>query len=517
MEILTQIWNHIPPLAWQITGGVVAAVLILAGLRKVLRYVVARPLEDVLTIVAAGVATGVSAQGMWKFAGDVLHLDGFLRVALFSFIELAMMTSAVRARRAMRESSERAKTNTWETPSAGIDGIAVWALTCLTAVLSAMDASGPAEFVFRLAAPLVAAWLWERGMAVERRRITGLTGIHWRVTPERILVRLGLAEAKDRTASEVDAHRRLTKVALAAKKARALREAGAEPKKVAAAMARLDRALERAVEHTALARDRAAQAALLDQLSTLYGAPRLLDLPGQAPWEHLDHPAVTGLIRDSEALILAAALERNTALRSEIYPLPPAGRDRPPAAPAAEPQPADDVAEPDAEALPPSPEGAAWLARIGWRTRPLPRPDADPSAVQAEEPEPDAGPDAEADAEPNANEPADASGTRPDAILDDDRKEPTEQDKRRVARWWVKRVKAGEVLGRYRLAERTGFKSTWCGDRITEGREILAAEGWTFDGRGNPIPPSGPDAEADAEPNAVAVRVNGSHPAGGEV
>src|SRR5690606_10707183 len=208
------------------------------------RYVAPRPDEAVLTIVAASIATGVSAQGMWRFSGDVLALDGPLRVLLFSFIVVAIITSPSRARRNLRENF-----------SAGIDGIAVWALTCLTAVLSSMDASSFPEAVFRLAAPLVAAWLWERGMAIERHRIRGTGRINWRLTPERLLVRLGLAEVSDRTASEVDAHRRLTRVALAAKRAKALREAGASDRKMRAALAKLDKAMDQAVEHTGLAVD----------------------------------------------------------------------------------------------------------------------------------------------------------------------------------------------------------------------------------------------------------------------
>ncbi|GGS66544.1 hypothetical protein GCM10010156_26760 [Planobispora rosea] len=237
------------------------------------RYVAPRPVEDILTIVAASIATGVSAQGMWRFSSDVLGFDGPLRLLLFAFIEVAVITSAVRARRNMRENF-----------SAGIDGIAVWALTCLTAVLSSMDARSPAEAVFRLAAPLVAAWLWERGMAIERHRITGRGRIHWRVTPERLLVRVGLAEVSDRTASEVDAHRRLTRVALAAKKARALREAGASERKMRAALAKLDREMDRAVEHTGLAADPARQEALLAQIGALYNTSALIDLRPPVPW-----------------------------------------------------------------------------------------------------------------------------------------------------------------------------------------------------------------------------------------
>ncbi|MEZ0075419.1 hypothetical protein [Planotetraspora sp. GP83] len=237
------------------------------------RYAADRPAEDILTIVAASIATGVSAQGMWRFSGDVLGFDGPLRLLLFAFIEVAVITSAVRARRNMRENY-----------SAGIDGIAVWALTGLSAVLSSMDARSVAEALFRLAAPLVAAWLWERGMAIERHRITGRARINWRLTPERVLVRVGLAEASDRTASEVDAHRRLTRVALAAKKARALREAGAPDRKMRAALAQLDRAMDRAVEYTGLAIDEKRQEALLSQIGALYNTSALIDLSPPVPW-----------------------------------------------------------------------------------------------------------------------------------------------------------------------------------------------------------------------------------------
>ncbi|MFI6387012.1 hypothetical protein ACIBHY_47880 [Nonomuraea sp. NPDC050547] len=246
------------------------------------RYVSPRPIEDVLTVVAACIATGVSAQGMWRFSGDVLGLDGPLRFLLFAFIEVAIITSAVRARRNMRENF-----------SAGIDGIAVWALTCLTAVLSSMDARSLPEAIFRLAAPLVAAWLWERGMAIERHRIRGTGRINWRLTPERLLVRMGLAEVSDRTASEVDAHRRLTRVALAAKRAKALREGGGSERKVRAALAKLDKAMDQAVEHTGLAVDPQRQEALLAQIAALYNTSKLVDADPRVPWEpEHDHQPV---------------------------------------------------------------------------------------------------------------------------------------------------------------------------------------------------------------------------------
>ncbi|MGW4663155.1 hypothetical protein [Streptosporangium sandarakinum] len=275
-----------------------------------------RPAEDLLTVATAAIATGVSAQGMWRFFGDVLGFDGPLRILLFAFIELAVVTSAIRARRSMRERF-----------SAGIDGVAVWALTGLTAVLSAMDARGPAEVLFRLTAPLVAAWLWERGMAVERRRVTGLGGIHWRLTPERVLVRLGLAEAKDRTADEVDTQRRFDRVSLAAKKVRVLREVGAKAKDITKAQTKLERAYAAAHAHTGLGRSRELQEKLAAEVASLYSAGELVNLPAVSAWTKPAEPSdfdrlakETARLRDTVASNseARAALEEMRKAREEM-------------------------------------------------------------------------------------------------------------------------------------------------------------------------------------------------------
>ncbi|MEO3875493.1 hypothetical protein ABGB18_42500 [Nonomuraea sp. B12E4] len=235
------------------------------------RYVAERPVEDVLTIVAASIATGASAQGMWLFTGDVLKLPVVLRVLLFAFIEVAVVTSAVRARRNMRENY-----------SAGVDGIAVWALTLLTAVLSSMHPSSIPEKVFRLAAPMVAAWLWERGMAIERRRIRGTSGINWRLTPERVFVRLGLAEATDRTAGDVDRQRRLARVSLAVLDVDD--QQGGKPKKQRKALTAFRARIAQAVEHAGLATDPEAQQAVLAQIDTLRSAEALVNRRQIARW-----------------------------------------------------------------------------------------------------------------------------------------------------------------------------------------------------------------------------------------
>ncbi|MFF3665515.1 hypothetical protein [Microtetraspora malaysiensis] len=311
------------PIAAAIIGVVALVLLVLAyfvirtAYRKLVRrvgpWVSRQTPEDLLTMTVATIATGVSAHGMWQFSEDMLGMSGPLRLVLFAFIELAIITSAVRAKRSMRENY-----------SAGIDGVAVWGFASLTAILSAMDAilsgdgiRGLAAAIFRLVAPLVAAWLWDRGMALERRRRTGLKGIHWRITPERVLVRLGLAEATDRTAGDVDAQRRITRLALAAVKVRDLREAGASDRKLRKAVAILRKAMNRAVEHAALAENPARQKSMLDQIGALYDAAGLVELPHVAPWKALDHPAIRGRVDELRVGELTAELQRWTAVHQE--------------------------------------------------------------------------------------------------------------------------------------------------------------------------------------------------------
>ena len=231
--------------------------------------------EDVLTLVAAVIATTVQAMGMWRFFDVTLHVDGTLRALLAAFIEVAMFVEALRARRNVLESEDHV---------AGVDGVAVWALAAVSAVLSSLDSRSFAEIVFRLVVPLVAAWLWERLMAADRRRTKARRRINWRITPERVLVRLRLAEAADRTAVEVDAHRKLTRVARAAYRLRVLTATGARAWRINRAGRRLDAAMRAAVEHTGLAVEQVRQDALMAQLGALYNAQALAQITPAAPW-----------------------------------------------------------------------------------------------------------------------------------------------------------------------------------------------------------------------------------------
>lgn len=246
------------------------------GVRRIVR---GHRAEDVLTVVAACIATGVQTTGMWKFFGNVLDVPPVLRVALFSFLEVATLASALRARRNVNES---------KTHTAGVDGQMVWGLTSASAVLSTLDAGSFAEVVFRLITAAVAALLWERSMSAERRRRTGRDPIGWRITPEKILVRLGLAEPSVRTAGDVDRHRRLTRVAVRAMRLRTLDAAGAKARQIARAERRLRAATRAAVEYAGLGTDPAAHAALMAQIAALYAATDLAYVSPAAPWQVVD-------------------------------------------------------------------------------------------------------------------------------------------------------------------------------------------------------------------------------------
>ncbi|GAA3027079.1 hypothetical protein [Streptosporangium longisporum] len=305
MQTVITLAGLVPPI-WILIIALIVATVLGLGLwwlkRRLGRYTV----EDILTVVAASIATGVSAQGMWRFSGDVLGFDGPLRLLLFAFIEIAVITSAVRARRSVQAKLP-----------AGVDGVAVWVLTGLTAVLSSMDARSVAETIFRLAAPLVAAWLWERGMAIERHRL-GQTRIHWRITPERILVWLGLAEATDRTAADVDAARRRTRIALAAKRARALRDAGASPKKIASAMRRMESRAAAAVRHIGLGVDAGQQRLLQQEVAALFSTAELVDVVPFSTWS----PTPPARPKEADTIDRLAAgtreLTNTLVLREEI-------------------------------------------------------------------------------------------------------------------------------------------------------------------------------------------------------
>jgi hypothetical protein len=226
--------------------------------------------DDALTVAAALVAAMFGAQGMWGFLRATLHLPTILAALGFTLFELVMLVCALRARRNLLADS-----------SSGPEGAMLWLFAGLAGFFSATHAQSWAEALFRLLVPSIAAWLWHRLMRLEHRQLTGkLSGINWRLTPERILIRLGLADPTDRTAAEVSAERTLTTLAIAARKA------GRDRWGILGWLdrRRLDAALQKGAEYAHLSTDPAAQQFLVTTLGVLNGAGDLARLRPVAPW-----------------------------------------------------------------------------------------------------------------------------------------------------------------------------------------------------------------------------------------
>lgn len=162
-----------------------------------------RKLQNVLTALVALIATGVQAQGMWQFFGDKVGIDDWrLRVAMFAFLELALLVCALRARRYRIDTGRK-----------GFDDALVWMIAILGGTLAASDAHGWGAFA-RFIAPLVAAILFERAISAERKDRTGnAKKIHWKISLERLAVTLRLADAVERTMPEIDQRRTLARLA----------------------------------------------------------------------------------------------------------------------------------------------------------------------------------------------------------------------------------------------------------------------------------------------------------------
>ncbi|MGF0320910.1 hypothetical protein [Nocardia fluminea] len=196
--------------------------------------------ERGVTLFTAGIASVVAAQGMYVMFSESLNMHPALTALCFAFIELMVVASAMRAR-----------TSQLTTGSAGVDGIAMWVLTILSGVLAASHATEDLGLlILRLAAPLVAAWGWERSMALERRQLTGRTErrTNWRISPQRLLVRWGIADPTDRTNGEVAIERRLADLARAADAVRLTRSIGKSERAERRAVQRLHRAIDKAAE-----------------------------------------------------------------------------------------------------------------------------------------------------------------------------------------------------------------------------------------------------------------------------
>jgi len=259
--------NHTLVVSAAFLTGLGLILLVTHRIRRLAEHRLTLLVANILTVIAAALATMVSASGMWKFFTDILGQSP-LRIVFFAYIEVALFASALLARARLLREPEKGTT--------GVDGVAVWVLAGLTASLSALDASSFRELCLRLAAPPVAAWMWERALAAERSVRLGRTmsRIHWTVTVERILVWLRLAEAQDRDVTEVDRARRRARLGRARLRLYLLQNKKAATWRIRRAHNRVIRHAMHAAEHIGLADFPGAadeREAMQIYMATLYG------------------------------------------------------------------------------------------------------------------------------------------------------------------------------------------------------------------------------------------------------
>jgi hypothetical protein len=336
--------------------------------------------EDAFTVAVAVLATALAVTGMYHFFGVRLHDSGAERVLFCGSLELFQVTEAVRA---------RARVAKEESP--GVDGAAMWVFAALSGVLSAQAAGSLGAAMFRMSAPLAAAWLWHRGLALKRKRQRGGGRvIHWRITPERVLVRLGLADPSGRTTGEVAAQHRLTVLARAAQRVRVLAATNGKAPvwRVRRAERHLAAAMTGAVEFAGLASDPARQEDLLAQLGALYRARSLAELDAPAPWDAAAPGEAAGLLAE-----ITAELDEVRAARQALESAARAALEPP--EPPAQPDPVPGIPPGWLAPGPPLP-AAATLPVPMPRTESAPAPAAPVPAPVFIAPPPEAYPDAEA-------------------------------------------------------------------------------------------------------------------------
>jgi hypothetical protein len=136
----------------------------------------ARARANAVTYLIASIATTASLVGMWPVtraaviaAGIPEELVAPVALTVLGLLEGTIVACGIRARANVLESGET-----------GVDGLGLWVAVGASSLVSATEASVAAppgtapgqQFVtvmVRLAAPIVAGWLWERGLAPERR------------------------------------------------------------------------------------------------------------------------------------------------------------------------------------------------------------------------------------------------------------------------------------------------------------------------------------------------------------
>lgn len=279
---------------WSYLAAAVAVITVVMVVHRGARGLRRWDLADVITVLIALATTIYAGAGNWRFLDRAMHYGSDLRAVMVCALEGAVVVEGLRSRKNIADSGR-----------AGADGVGLWVLAALSSVLASSASTSPQEAMGRLAIPLVAAWLWERLLAPQRRARKALrtsSPIRWRITPERILVWLRLADATDMDVSTVDAGRRV------ARYLRATDRAARKWRRPWSPTARADRARMRLTTHALRHGDptavhqRLADSAFADAMNRLGidAGSNTTGAEGGANLAHLSTPEVPALTIDTQ-------------------------------------------------------------------------------------------------------------------------------------------------------------------------------------------------------------------------
>lgn len=241
-------------------------------------------LRKVLVYLAASIGSGFTITSMWNAFDHKLHIDNiFVRIVLCAVFEIMILASAVNSRAfrikraAEHDDREEARKAAGETDKPtveqreiDVDGIATWVFAVVSAWICYSDSTNSVEAAMRGFLPIGVAWMWERAIAADLRTFTRTVRskkINLRISTERILVFLRLAEPTGRDVSDVDRARYRSAFTVAAFKLHTRRADEAWQWRIDFARWRLRRAGLAIMKRSGVAELMAAQ----KDVATLYG------------------------------------------------------------------------------------------------------------------------------------------------------------------------------------------------------------------------------------------------------
>lgn len=200
-----------------------------------------RRVNQFMTLLAFGVASALSAEGMWLFMERTLHMNELQRIGGFAIFEILMLTSGLRARALRLRSTDASR---WT-----VDGLAVWVFAGASGVFSASETTSVWGALARLIIALSSAFMLERLIVEERAaKFSKRRKPRWL---QKLLVRAGWHDPQNKTLVEIDEARRLARLATLGFEA----ITATHPKAKARAVLRYRRALARANERIEIATD----------------------------------------------------------------------------------------------------------------------------------------------------------------------------------------------------------------------------------------------------------------------